>query len=97
VKFRLDRAVASSSWSNWFLEVRLHHLVSSRSDHVPILLEMCRDESERSPKRIARYEIMWEWKKSLSEEVQVAWTAGVSVHDLGDVTGNLKRVRDSGR
>jgi hypothetical protein len=36
-------------------------------------------------------------EKSLSEEVQVAWTAGVSVHHLGDITGNLKRVRNSGR
>jgi hypothetical protein len=58
VKIRLDRVVASASWSNWFLEARLHHLVSSRSDHTPILLEMSIDESEKRPVRIAHYEIM---------------------------------------
>jgi endonuclease/exonuclease/phosphatase family metal-dependent hydrolase len=40
VKVRLDRACASSSWSAWFPEARLIHLTSSRSDHVPILLEL---------------------------------------------------------
>jgi hypothetical protein len=38
VKVRLDKAVASPAWSAMFLEHRLHHLVSSRSDHCPILV-----------------------------------------------------------
>jgi hypothetical protein len=67
-------------------------LISSRSDHVPILLELCRDESERLTKRIARYEIMWEREQYLPEEVRLVWTAWVQVHDLGDVAGNLKKV-----
>jgi hypothetical protein len=54
VKARLDRALASASWSNWFPEARLRHLVSSRSDNVPILLEMTIDESEKRPTRFAR-------------------------------------------
>jgi hypothetical protein len=58
VKVRLDRAVASSNCSSWFQEARLHHLVSSRSDHMPILLELCRDESVMKSNRIARYEIV---------------------------------------
>jgi hypothetical protein len=92
VKVRLDRAVASLSWSTWFPEARLHHLVSSRSDHVPILLELCRDKSEMRPKCIARYKIMWEREQSLPEEVLSAWIAGTQVHDLGDVARNLKKV-----
>jgi exonuclease III len=49
VKVRLDRAVASASWLSWFLGVQLHHLVTSRSDHLPILLELEleQDTSER--------------------------------------------------
>lgn len=39
VKVRLDRVVASPSWSSWFPDARLQHLTSSRSDHCPILWE----------------------------------------------------------
>jgi endonuclease/exonuclease/phosphatase family metal-dependent hydrolase len=38
VKVRIDRAVATPAWSMLYLEHRLRHLVSSRSDHSPILL-----------------------------------------------------------
>jgi endonuclease/exonuclease/phosphatase family metal-dependent hydrolase len=38
VKVHLDCAVASPAWSAMFPEHRLRHLVSSRSDHYPILL-----------------------------------------------------------
>jgi hypothetical protein len=92
VKVRLDRAVALTSWSSWFHEARLHHLVSSRSDHVPVLLELCRDESASKPPRIARYEIMWERDQTLLEEIRLAWTAGSLIHNLGDVDGNLKKL-----
>jgi hypothetical protein len=44
VKVRLDRVVASASWS-------------SRFDHVPVLLELCQDESSFKQSRIARHEI----------------------------------------
>ncbi|PNT71493.1 hypothetical protein BRADI_2g28415v3 [Brachypodium distachyon] len=43
VKVRLDRAIASDSWSRIFPEARLRHLVSSRSDHCPILLSLVKD------------------------------------------------------
>jgi exonuclease III len=40
VKVRLDRAVATPAWSALFPEHRLRHIVSSRSDHCPILLSV---------------------------------------------------------
>jgi hypothetical protein len=92
VKVRLDRALASASWSNWFPEARLCHLVSSRSDNVPILLEMTIDESEKRPTRFARYEIMWERDQALPDEIRSARHACTAVHDLGDISGNLKKV-----
>jgi hypothetical protein len=88
VKVRPDRVVASMSWSTWFPEVRLHHLVSSQSNHAPIL-------RERSPRHIAHYEIIWERELSLPEEVCTAWAARVPVQGLGDIAGNLKRVMHS--
>jgi hypothetical protein len=36
VRVRLDRAVASPSWSNLFPQATVEHLVSSRSGHCPI-------------------------------------------------------------
>ncbi|XVF88151.1 hypothetical protein PTKIN_Ptkin19aG0027000 [Pterospermum kingtungense] len=39
---RLDRALVSSTWMNLFLLARERHLVSIRSDHLPILVEVFR-------------------------------------------------------
>jgi hypothetical protein len=90
VKVRLDRYVASTSWCNWFPDAKLRHLALSRYDHVPILLKMICDESERRQTRVPRYEIMWERDQALSEEIRAAWHACAAVHDLGDIPGDLK-------
>lgn len=70
VKVRLDRAVASPSWSNHFSEAKLLHLVSPRSDHCPILL--CLTKRSSTPTNVFRYEIMWEREESLSEVIKLA-------------------------
>jgi hypothetical protein len=67
VKVRLDRAVATTSWSSWFPEATVHHLVTSRSDHFPNFLDMEQDKSEKLSRRIMRYEIMWERENLLPE------------------------------
>jgi hypothetical protein len=38
VRVRLDRVVASQQWSLWFQEASVKHIISSRADHCPILL-----------------------------------------------------------
>jgi exonuclease III len=40
VRVRVDRAIASPSWSQWFLDVKVQHLVSSRSNHCPVFLDL---------------------------------------------------------
>jgi endonuclease/exonuclease/phosphatase family metal-dependent hydrolase len=57
VRVRLDRAVATPSWSTFFLQFRLRHLSSSRSDHCPLLLEAEQVIGCRSGSFIRRYEI----------------------------------------
>jgi endonuclease/exonuclease/phosphatase family metal-dependent hydrolase len=69
VKVRLDRAVASSSWTNWFPSTRASHLMSSCSDHLPILLEMDCQEGQKPARKICHYEIMWECDNSLPDEI----------------------------
>jgi exonuclease III len=50
VRVRLDRVVAGPSWSNWYPSARVTHLTSSRSDHVPVLLQM----EERVPRNTSQ-------------------------------------------
>jgi hypothetical protein len=84
--------VASGSWTSWFSNKQLHHLVTSWSDHMPILLDIEQDRSQRLPKHITRYEIMWEWEASLPEEIQMAWRGGKPVQHLGDIPDKIHGV-----
>jgi hypothetical protein len=36
---------------------------------------------------------MWERDETLPEEIRLAWAAVKQIHDLGDVVGNLKKVK----
>jgi hypothetical protein len=72
VKVRLDRAVATKSWLSWFPEAKLQHLVTSQSDHLPILLEVEHDVYRRQSRWILRYEIMWEHEPTLAASIDDA-------------------------
>jgi hypothetical protein len=95
VKVHLDRAVASPVWSAMFSEHRLRHLVSSRSDHCPILLSADTETNVRPDRPIRRYEIVWEREPSLSAAVEEAWSRRVPVGDLGDVAASLSSMISS--
>jgi hypothetical protein len=95
VRVRLDRAVASLSWSDWFKDAHVRHLVTSRFDHLPILLELEHNRGPGRQNRIAHYEIMWEREESLPDEIRRAWEAGAPVQTLGDVAGKLSGVMSS--
>ncbi|CAO2207064.1 unnamed protein product [Urochloa humidicola] len=73
VKVRLDHAVADTGWRDLFPDATVHHLVSSRSDHCPLFLEIRKENWERHKTRIFRYEIMWERLESLATEIKEAW------------------------
>lgn len=94
VKVRLDRVVANTDWRDMFGEATLHHLVSSRFDHCPLLLEIKKEGCERHKPRIFRYEIMWEHLESLAEEIKIAWCTDPSREGLGGVVAALKHVRN---
>jgi len=92
VRVRLDRAVATSSWSNMFEHAALDHLVSPCSDHCPILLRSAPVLHPREGGRLLRYEIMWEREESLTEVVEEAWSSARPGADLGSVARALKEV-----
>jgi hypothetical protein len=94
VKVRLDRVVASNSWKDWFKDAHVSHLVSSRSDHLPILLELPREEDHSKLRHVARYEIMWEREETLPEDIKHAGGGGIGAQawNLGDIVGKPKGV-----
>lgn len=66
VRVRLDRACADEAWGELFLFARVQHLISSRSDHLPLLIHLLPEDSQRRCP-IPRYEIMWEREPSLPD------------------------------
>jgi endonuclease/exonuclease/phosphatase family metal-dependent hydrolase len=64
VQVRLDHVVASPDWKQIFPSAHVQHLVSPRSDHCPILIEVEKEQNSKPP-CIFRYEIMWEREDSL--------------------------------
>jgi hypothetical protein len=44
VQVRLDRAVGTPSWTQWFPQVRTKHLISASSDRCPIFLDLEQEE-----------------------------------------------------
>lgn len=73
-----------------FSDATLHHLVSSRSDHCPLMLEIKKESWERHKPRIFRYEIMWERLESLAVEIKEAWCSAPSREGLGGIACALK-------
>jgi hypothetical protein len=92
---RLDRAVASPNWSQWFPGAKLQHLVSVSSDHCPVFLNLEKEQMQMPTKRIVRYEIMWEREESLPSEIKKAWEEGAPVQNLIDLGDTLRRVMKS--
>ena len=71
---RLDRGVASSSWSQKFPSVQVHHISSSLSDHCP--LWVCSDDEDgRFYKRDRpfRFEVMWMKDVRCEGVIKDAW------------------------
>jgi hypothetical protein len=90
VKVRLDRAIADTTWRDLFGDANLFHLVSSRSDHCPLLLQVKRERWDGNRMRSFRYEIMWELLQTLAEEIKIAWCSTPNRECLGGVMGALR-------
>ena len=57
IQERLDRAVASLEWLSIFNHSKVHHIPTSRSDHVALLMEIAtRPPSVGRRKRVHKFE-----------------------------------------
>jgi len=89
---RLDRAVADQSWRDVFGQATVHHLVSSRSDHCPILIRMQKEVWQPRQGKPMRYEIMWEREECLQDVIKEAWLSTSRRGDLGEISLSLQEV-----
>jgi hypothetical protein len=60
VRVHLDKVVADPTGREAFNDAKVHHLISSRSYHCPVLVELRKDAWEWKDTRTFKYEIMWE-------------------------------------
>ena len=95
VRVRLDRAVATASWSDMFEHAEVEHLTSPCSDHCPVLLKVVPVVSGRTTQKILRYEIMWEREESLGDVIMTSWDNAPAKSDLSSVASALRGVMHS--
>lgn len=95
VRVRLDRAMANQGWCNLYQDICVQHIMSSRSDHLPIILRSKKFEQKINPKRWPKYEYMWEREESLLNEVADTWSKCKKATDLADIKNNLQTTMDS--
>jgi hypothetical protein len=71
-RVRLDRALATTSWSSRFPLAVLHHLTGVASDHSPILLRL--EPTQQAPlSRLFMYEAMWEAHADFRPAMESTW------------------------
>ncbi|GAU14634.1 hypothetical protein TSUD_96980 [Trifolium subterraneum] len=75
IEERLDRALASSEWLASFPNARLINLLSSHSDHSPILLQ-CSPTIRQNYKYEFKFENSWLKEEDIGEVVNEGWDMG---------------------
>jgi exonuclease III len=96
VQKRLDRALATASWLEWFSLSSVSHVLCSHSDHVPIMVQLDVSSSYHRPKRRPRkFEEKWALYPECEMIVQEVW-AEVTVQGspMYIVCEKIKRCRD---
>jgi hypothetical protein len=93
VRVRLDRVVADPTWRDLFSNAKVHHLISSRSDHSPILVELCKDIWDRRGQNMFMYEVMWERVDCLSAEIRKQWCLVPRKENLRDIVKSLNTMQ----
>lgn len=95
VRVRLDRFLASSSWSDFFPVSRVVHLSPSMSDHLPILIEVRapRPKKKRKKKRF-RFEDYWLMDEECKEVVVVGWNSATGLDPVSVIHNKISNTRD---
>ncbi|KAK9911817.1 hypothetical protein M0R45_035706 [Rubus argutus] len=74
-KERLDRGLASPAWRAAFSFSRVVHLAPSKSDHIPLLLEVrVEPQTLNRRRRLFRFEEIWSSHSSFPQVVDQVWS-----------------------
>ncbi|KAK2390980.1 hypothetical protein QL285_064484 [Trifolium repens] len=93
IEERLDRALASSDWLTKFPNAKLRNILSSHSDHSPILLH-CSPVVQQQYKHDFRFENSWLLEEDIGEVVHEGWNDGNGLeitHRLTHCADKLQR------
>jgi chemotaxis protein histidine kinase CheA len=93
IEERLDRALMSSNWLSNFPNAKLINLLSSHSDHSPILLQ-CNPTIRQHYRREFKFENSWLKEEEIGEVVTEGWNNGEGleiVHRLTHCADELHR------
>ena len=78
IRERIDRALASTTWSNLFPSAKVFHLSSSTSDHSQLSIHLdMRLMQRRSRRKLFCFEAMWLKDESCEKVVSEAWEDGL--------------------
>lgn len=104
IQERLDRCLASDSWSYLYPVVKVIHEKKSFSDHCPLTIEFSTDGwgKEVANKKSFKFEEMWTKEPSCERIIEMAWRKNDNVLNnigsvknalLGSVFLNIKKLR----
>lgn len=78
VQARLDRACATLEWRDQFPHAKVHHLHSSYSDHVPIMITTHNPNTSTRRKKVPhRFEEKWVTHPACEDTIREAWVGSV--------------------
>jgi hypothetical protein len=95
---RLDRALASLSWSSSFPKATVQHLATVvTSDHLPLLLRYAKGRRTGQPKeKVFRYEVMLENHEKFEEMLAQEWSTMGKGNSVCEMHKKLGHVSEKG-
>ncbi|MCI03410.1 endonuclease/exonuclease/phosphatase family protein, partial [Trifolium medium] len=95
IEERLDRAMANTNWLILYPEVRLRNLLTSHSDHSPILLQS--SPTIRNGNTYSfRFENIWLKEEDIEEVVEDSWKEGRNIDITNRVSQCAYRLKEWG-
>ena len=85
---RLDRALATPGWIEYFSNIRVQHLEETTSDHCPLLLADSNSFQKHGKQRFF-FEAIWTRRADCKELIEEVWNANSNLHDPGSFSAGL--------
>ena len=91
---RLDRALVTPNWLEYFPNVRVQHLEDTTSNHCTLLLADS-NTLQRCRKHKFFLEAIWARRVDCKKLIKEVWNASTNLHDPSGFSAGLKKCVDS--